>query len=72
MSSAELLPAEVLRRKAVVYVRQSSQAQVQTNLERTSPAAFPIRAPSLAGAMPALVSVVMVPSRVSLATFRVV
>jgi DNA invertase Pin-like site-specific DNA recombinase len=33
MSSAELLPAEVLRRKAVVYVRQSSQAQVQTNLE---------------------------------------
>lgn len=33
MSSAELLPAEVLRRKAVVYVRQSSQAQVQTNVE---------------------------------------
>jgi DNA invertase Pin-like site-specific DNA recombinase len=33
MTSADLLPAAVLRRKAVVYVRQSSQAQVQTNLE---------------------------------------
>jgi DNA invertase Pin-like site-specific DNA recombinase len=33
MTSADLLPAEVLRRKAVVYVRQSTQAQVQTNLE---------------------------------------
>jgi DNA invertase Pin-like site-specific DNA recombinase len=33
MTSAELLPAAVLRRKAVVYVRQSTQAQVQTNLE---------------------------------------
>jgi DNA invertase Pin-like site-specific DNA recombinase len=33
MSAADLLPAEVLRRKAVVYVRQSSQAQVETNLE---------------------------------------
>src|SRR2546426_8006685 len=31
--SADLLPATVLRRKAVVYVRQSTQAQVQTNLE---------------------------------------
>src|SRR5918994_10601 len=33
MTSSELLPAGVLRRKAVVYVRQSTQAQVQTNLE---------------------------------------
>jgi DNA invertase Pin-like site-specific DNA recombinase len=31
MTSAELLPAAVLRRKAVVYIRQSTQAQVQTN-----------------------------------------
>lgn len=31
--SAELLPAALLSRKAVVYVRQSTQAQVQTNLE---------------------------------------
>jgi len=33
MSSSDLLPAAVLRRKAVVYVRQSSQTQVQINLE---------------------------------------
>ena len=33
MTSADLLPAALLKRKAVVYVRQSSQAQVQTNLE---------------------------------------
>ncbi|HVX79216.1 MAG TPA: recombinase family protein [Bradyrhizobium sp.] len=33
MASADLLPAAVLKRKAVVYVRQSTQAQVQTNLE---------------------------------------
>lgn len=33
MTSAELLPTAVLKRKAVVYVRQSTQAQVQTNLE---------------------------------------
>ena len=33
MTSAELLPAVVLKRKAVVYIRQSTQAQVQTNLE---------------------------------------
>ena len=33
MTSADLLPAAVLQRKAVVYVRQSTQAQVQTNLE---------------------------------------
>jgi excisionase family DNA binding protein len=33
MTSAELLPAGVLRRKAVVYVRQSTQPQVQSNLE---------------------------------------
>ncbi|UUZ75013.1 recombinase family protein [Polaromonas sp. P1(28)-13] len=33
MTSTDLLPATVLRRKAVVYVRQSTQTQVQTNLE---------------------------------------
>ncbi len=33
MASAEALPVAVLKRKAVVYVRQSTQAQVQTNLE---------------------------------------
>jgi DNA invertase Pin-like site-specific DNA recombinase len=33
MTNADLLPAVVLKRKAVVYVRQSTQAQVQTNLE---------------------------------------
>jgi DNA invertase Pin-like site-specific DNA recombinase len=33
MRSTELLPAAVLRRKAVVYVRQSTQTQVQNNLE---------------------------------------
>jgi excisionase family DNA binding protein len=33
MTGAELLPAAVLKRKAVVYIRQSTQAQVQTNLE---------------------------------------
>src|SRR6202140_3159514 len=32
MTSVDLLPAAVLKRKAVVYVRQSTQAQVQTNL----------------------------------------
>ena len=33
MTSADLLPATVLKRKAVVYIRQSTQAQVETNLE---------------------------------------
>lgn len=33
MSNVDLLPAAVLRRKAVVYVRQSTQTQVHTNLE---------------------------------------
>ena len=33
MTSADLLPATVLKRKAVVYVRQSTQSQVMTNLE---------------------------------------
>ena len=32
-ASNDLLPAAVLRRKAVIYVRQSTQTQVQTNLE---------------------------------------
>lgn len=31
--SAEMLPEALLKRKAVVYVRQSTQTQVQTNLE---------------------------------------
>ncbi len=33
MTSAELLPAAILARTAVVYVRQSTQSQVMTNLE---------------------------------------
>src|SRR6202162_6206119 len=33
MTSAELLPATVLKRKAVVYVRQSTPTQVQVHLE---------------------------------------
>src|ERR1700675_455078 len=33
MTNADLLPAAVLKRKAVVYVRQSTPTQVQTNLE---------------------------------------
>ena len=33
MTSSELLPATVLSRKAIVYVRQSTQSQVMTNLE---------------------------------------
>src|SRR5512134_3410104 len=33
MTNADLLPAAVLKRKAVVYVRQSTPAQVQSNLE---------------------------------------
>ena len=33
MTSAEVIPAVVLKRKAVVYVRQSTQSQVMTNLE---------------------------------------
>ena len=33
MTAADPLPASVLRRRAVVYVRQSSQSQVQVNLE---------------------------------------
>jgi hypothetical protein len=33
MTGADVLPATVLKRKAIVYVRQSTQTQVQTNLE---------------------------------------
>ena len=33
MTSADLLPAAVLQRKAVVYIRHSTQQQVQTNRE---------------------------------------
>jgi DNA invertase Pin-like site-specific DNA recombinase len=33
MTGPDLLPVSVLKRKAVVYVRQSTAAQVQTNLE---------------------------------------
>jgi excisionase family DNA binding protein len=33
MTSSEVIPAAVLKRKAVVYVRQSTQSQVMTNLE---------------------------------------
>src|SRR4051794_5226418 len=35
MTGSDLLPAAVLRRKAVVYVRQSTQQQVQLNIEST-------------------------------------
>ena len=35
MSGTDLLPTTVLRRKAVVYVRQSTQQQVQLNTEST-------------------------------------
>src|SRR5205085_11560569 len=33
MTSTDLIPGSVLKRKAVVYVRQSTQSQVMTNLE---------------------------------------
>jgi excisionase family DNA binding protein len=33
MTSTDVIPATVLKRKAVVYVRQSTQSQVMTNLE---------------------------------------
>src|SRR5882762_3488247 len=33
MTDVDLLPPALLKRKAVVYVRQSTQAQIQTNLE---------------------------------------
>ncbi|WP_027038781.1 recombinase family protein [Mesorhizobium ciceri] len=33
MTSTDLIPAALLKRKAVVYVRQSTQSQVMTNLE---------------------------------------
>jgi len=33
MTNTDVLPATVLKRKAVVYVRQSTQAQVDANLE---------------------------------------
>lgn len=33
MTNSELIPADILQRKAVVYIRQSSQSQVLTNLE---------------------------------------
>src|SRR3954447_14152963 len=35
MTASEVIPAAVLRRKAVVYVRQSTQQQVQLNTEST-------------------------------------
>jgi DNA invertase Pin-like site-specific DNA recombinase len=33
MTNSEPIPPAILKRKAVVYVRQSSQSQVLTNLE---------------------------------------
>ncbi len=33
MTGAELIPGQLLKRKAVVYVRQSTQSQVMVNLE---------------------------------------
>ena len=35
MTGSDLIPTAVLRRKAVVYVRQSTQQQVQVNTEST-------------------------------------
>ena len=49
MTSAELLPAAVLNRKAVVYIRQSTQAQVQTNLEKPAAAIRPRRCRAATG-----------------------
>ncbi|MBP2470989.1 hypothetical protein JOH52_007083 [Sinorhizobium meliloti] len=37
MTSTDLIPAALLARKAVVYVRQSTQSQVMTNLESQRP-----------------------------------
>jgi hypothetical protein len=33
MTNVDRLPELLLKRKAVIYVRQSTQTQVQTNLE---------------------------------------
>ena len=33
MNNAELIPVQILKRKAIVYVRQSTKSQVMTNLE---------------------------------------
>ncbi len=33
MTAADVLPASVLRRRAVAHVRQSSQLQIQANLK---------------------------------------
>lgn len=33
MTGADLIPAQLLKRKAVVYVRQSTQSQAMTNQE---------------------------------------
>ena len=33
MTGTDLIPTQLLKRKAVVYVRQSTQSQVMTNLE---------------------------------------
>ncbi len=33
MTGSEILPAAILQRKAVVYVRQSTQTQVEANVE---------------------------------------
>ena len=41
MTAADALPASVLRRRAVVYVRQSSQSQVQVNRKRCGVAILP-------------------------------
>lgn len=43
MTSADLLPAAVLKRKAIVYVRQSTQTQVQINLDEIRRHVPPLR-----------------------------
>ena len=37
MTSTDLMPAALLALKAIVYVRQSTQSQVMTNLESQRP-----------------------------------
>ncbi len=46
MTTSEMLPATVLERKAVVYVRQSCRTQVETNLESRRPSSSHIFLPT--------------------------
>ena len=42
MTSAEMIPTVILKKTAVVYVRQSTQSQVMTNLESQSASSQPL------------------------------